>query len=76
VRIQEIVVEVSGMRNSDCEKRVSDTLMAVSGVRAVRVSFAEGRAVVSGDPDIATPDVLSHAIGVAGYVPGEVWFAE
>gem|GEM_PF-3054441 len=76
MRIQEIVIEVSGMTNAGCEKRVSDALMAVSGVRAVSVSIAEGRAVVSGDPDVATPGMLSRAIDAAGCVPGEVWFAE
>ena len=76
MRIQEIVIEVSGLTDPDCEKRISDALMAVSGVRAVRVSLAEGRVVVSGDPDIATPDALSHAIGIAGGEPGEIWFAE
>jgi copper chaperone CopZ len=76
VRVQEIAIEVSGMTSPDCEKRVSEALMAVSGVGAVRVSRAEGRAVVSGIPDVATPDALSMAVAQAGYVPGDVSFAE
>ena len=50
--------------------------MAVPGVHSVRVESGEGRAVVTGDPDIAAPDALSAAIGAAGFVLGEVWFAE
>jgi copper chaperone CopZ len=76
VRLQEIVIDMSGMTNSEHEKQVSDALMTVSGVQAVRVSYAEGRAVVSGDPEVATAGALSLAISGAGFVPGEVWFAE
>jgi copper chaperone CopZ len=64
------------MTNSEHEKRVSDALMTVSGVHAVRVSHAEGRAVVSGDSEMATADALARALTGAGFVPGEVWFAE
>ena len=64
------------MTGVDCERTVAAALMAVPGVHSVRVESGEGRAVVTGDPDIAAPDALSAAIGAAGFVLGEVWFAE
>ena len=64
------------MTNAEHEKQVSDALMTVSGVQAVRASCAEGRAVISGDPEMATADALAHALSEAGFVPGEIWFAE
>jgi copper chaperone CopZ len=76
VRVQEIVIEVSGMTSPDCEQQISDALAAVPGVHAVRVKFNEGRAVVSGDPDAAHPDALRTAIAGAGYTAGDIWFAE
>jgi copper chaperone CopZ len=75
VRLQEIVIEVSGM-SADAESTVAAALRAVPGVRSVVVEANERRAVVTGDPDIAIPDALCAAIRSAGCAPGDVWFAE
>jgi copper chaperone CopZ len=76
VRLQEIVIEVSGMDGRDAEIAVAAALQAVPGVQSVHVDAGEKRAVVTGDPDVAVPDVLCAAIGRAGCVAGDVWFAE
>jgi copper chaperone CopZ len=76
VRLQEIVVEISGMSNADTETAVAAALRAVPGVRSVRLDVLEARAVVTGDPDVAAPDSLRAAVRSAGCAAGEVWFAE
>jgi copper chaperone CopZ len=76
MRMQEIIIEVSGMTCPNCEAHVAKALHAVSGVRAVTVDHNEGRAVVTGDPSEATPEKLLAAVVAAGYAPGEVLFSE
>jgi copper chaperone CopZ len=76
VRLQEIVIEVSGMSGPDVESAVAAALSAVPGVQSVHVDANERRAVVTGDPDVAIPEALSAAIRNAGCIAGEVWFAE
>jgi copper chaperone CopZ len=76
VRLQEIVVEVSGMDGHDAENAVAAALGAVPGVQSVHVDARERRAVVTGDPDVAVPESLCAAIRTAGCTPGDVWFAE
>jgi len=76
VRLQEIIVEVSGMQTGDDERALTAALDAVPGVHAVRVDIGEGRAIVTGDAGVADPNALRAAIGDAGYEAGEVWFAE
>jgi copper chaperone CopZ len=76
VRIQEIVIEVSGMTSATSEKSISDALMTLPGVHAVQVDFRQGRVVVTGDSGAAASDTLCAAIASAGITPGEVWFAE
>jgi copper chaperone CopZ len=76
VRLQEIVVEFSGVRDAEGERGVAAALMAVPGVNAVRVDVGEGRAIVTGDAAVADPDSLREAISRAGYEPGDVSYAE
>lgn len=76
MRLQEIVVEVSGMNGPDAESAVAAALSAVPGVRSVHVDAHERRAVVTGDAEVAVPEALCAAIRGAGCVAGDVWFAE
>jgi copper chaperone CopZ len=76
VRLQEIVIEVSGMNGPDAESAVAAALSAVPGVQSVHVDASERRAVVSGDPGVAGPEALSAAVRSAGCIAGDVWFAE
>jgi copper chaperone CopZ len=76
VRLQEIVIEVFGMRDAQGESTVAAVLRAVAGVQSVRVDANERRAVVTGDPDVATAETLGAAIRGAGFETGDVWFAE
>ena len=75
-RIQEIVIEVTGMTCANCERHVRDALAAVPGVLSARASHPEGQAVVTGDPTTATAERLEAAVREAGYEPGEVHFPE
>jgi copper chaperone CopZ len=76
VRSQEIVVEIAGMKAADCEPLVAAALMAVPGVHAVRVERDQGRAVVTGDPSVAVPELLRAAVAGAHFEPGDVWLPE
>lgn len=75
-RSQEIVVEIAGMASAADEAAVADTLRGLHGVIRASASRAEGRATVTADPAVATPDVLRTAISAAGFVPGEIRFPE
>ena len=76
VRLQEIVIEVSGMSGAATESTVAAALRGVPGVQSVHVDAHEGRAVVTGDPDVAAAETLRSAIRSTGCVAGDVWFAE
>jgi copper chaperone CopZ len=76
VRLQEIIIEVSEMCDAQAESTVAAALSAVAGVQSVRVDANERRAVVTGDPVVATPEKLRAAIRGAGFATGDVWFAE
>ena len=76
MRLQEIVIEVSGIRDAQGERTVAAALSAVAGVQSVRVDANERRAVVTGDPVVANPETLRAAIRAAGFATGDVWFAE
>ena len=76
MRLQEIVVEFSGLIDAEGELAVATELMALPGVHAVRVDVGEGRAVVTGDAAVAAPETLRAAIDRAGYEPGEISCAE
>jgi copper chaperone CopZ len=75
-RAQEIIIEVNGMTCAHCERHVTDALSAVAGVLTVRSSHAEGRAVITADPSLATPEELRAAVREAGYEPGDVLYPE
>jgi copper chaperone len=75
-RLQEIIIDVAGMTCEHCERRVATALEAVSGVVRAQASHSENRAVVTADPNAATPDALKSAIAGAGYEAGEVSMPE
>ncbi len=76
MRLQEIVVELSGLHGSGDEQAVAKALSAVPGVRDVRIDSGIGRAVVTGDPMIAVPELLRAAVASAHFVPGDIWLPE
>jgi len=65
------VVPVSGMHCGACVSRVEKALLAVPGVRAVEVDLAAGTAVITGEPERVTEDLLRHSIHKAGYGTNE-----
>lgn len=64
------------MTSAASDKPISEALMTLPGVHAVKIDYRQGRVVVTGDPSVATPDDLTAAIERAGFDAGEVWFAE
>jgi len=75
-RVQEIVVEIDGMRSRDDELAVIAALAKVSGVVSATASASEGLAVVTADAAAATPELLRSAVERAGFTPGELRFPE
>jgi len=63
--IQEFTLE--GMSCQGCVDTVTAALKAVPGVRAVRVSLTDKRAVVAGDPSQVTAKQVEAAVAAAGY---------
>ena len=76
MRSQEIVVEFVGPDGVEREGELIAALLEVPGVHEVRINRHEGRAIVTGDTELAVPAALFEAVVRAGYEPGDVWFAE
>jgi copper chaperone CopZ len=76
VRLQEIVIEVSGMSGPDAENTVAAALRRLPGVQSVHVDTREKRVVVTGDPHLSAPEALRVAVQSAGFAVDDVWFAE
>ena len=60
-------LKVSGMSCAGCIGGVTDALKAVSGVRAVTVSFPDREATVQYDERLTSPMEMNAALQVAGY---------
>lgn len=67
---QTIEIAVSGMDCSDCARRVSEAVNALSGVKSVDVLFASGKAVVRFDPSGTDKEAICNAITERGYSVG------
>jgi copper ion binding protein len=62
-----ITLTVKGMSCGGCVRHVETALKKVSGVGAVGVGLAKGKASVEYDTAKATPDALKKAVDAAGY---------
>ena len=58
---------ITGMHCDGCSRNVTDALMAVEGVNAVKVSLGSGEASVQFDERRTTPERLKSAVRRAGY---------
>jgi len=64
---QTVTLEVSGMTCASCPYIVKQTLAAVDGVAAVKVSFAEKSAVVTYDDSKTEVSALTAATAGMGF---------
>ena len=63
----QITFKVSGMTCTSCETIVRLALESAPGVRRAEVSYQQGEAVVTYDPNTATTNKLGEAINQTGY---------
>jgi Cu+-exporting ATPase len=63
--MEQVVLQVSGLKCGGCVTAVREALEAVAGVAEVEVSLEAGEAVVSGSP--LSRQALVAAVTTAGY---------
>ena len=64
---KKIVFRVSGMTCGHCEKRITDAVKNIKGVRAVTASFPKKRVEAAYDAEKTTEDAIGAAIEQEGY---------
>lgn len=62
-----ISLSIEGMSCINCQTRITRKLLETEGVEKAEVSYTAGKARVTYDPALLTPDSLVSAIGDAGY---------
>lgn len=60
-------LSIDGMTCGGCSASVTRVLTQIHGVKDAQVSLAEGSAIVTYDPDKATPSQLRAAVEAAGF---------
>ncbi len=66
--LKKAVLRVSGMTCGHCEKRITDAVKSIKGVRAVAASFSKKRVEVAYDTEKTTEDAIKAAIEQEGYL--------
>lgn len=65
--MNEIALNVKGMKCGGCQKRVEDALSALPGVSSVKVDLKRGGVQVAYDGASTTPDQIKKKITEIGY---------
>ncbi|MDH4199697.1 MAG: heavy metal translocating P-type ATPase [Spirochaetia bacterium] len=59
--------DITGMSCANCAITITNTLQAVHGVKDANVNYVSGKAHVSFDHNLVTPETMMEAIAAAGY---------
>ncbi|KQM11201.1 hypothetical protein AOA80_10010 [Methanomassiliicoccales archaeon RumEn M1] len=65
--MNEITLNVKGMKCAGCQKRVEDALGAMPGVSSVKIDLKKGEVQVAYDGGSTTPDQIRKKIAETGY---------
>jgi copper chaperone CopZ len=65
--MQSETLKISGMTCGGCTSKISNALKTLPGVDEVRVSLANGDAIVQFDETLTSPDQMKSAVEKAGY---------
>ena len=67
VLMQTVTYPISGLSCEHCVARATEALQTVNGVHAVAIALEEGRATITYDEALCTPEALKKAVEEAGY---------
>ena len=67
MKLRTETIHIKGMFCANCEKRVQDALLSLSGVHSVKASFSKEKATVTYDEDIVGISRLREEIEKLGY---------
>ena len=65
--MNDITLNIKGMKCGGCQKRVEDALSALPGVSSVKVDLKRGEVQVAYDGASTTPDQIKKKITETGY---------
>lgn len=65
--IQKVEISVTGMSCTGCEETITESVLAIKGVKEATASFKEGKAWVSFSEGSVTTEQISAAIEKTGY---------